>query len=93
MPNRPKLDGIPKHIRSKVFPVKDERRTNPLSLTPGGDEVVILYNNGDALYYNKIKYLENYVKTTISQHPGEINRIFLKTDGAEKFDEIDIRFN
>jgi len=45
----------------KELKVKDEHRTNELSLRPGGSEVTVKYTDGRALTYDKIKNPERYV--------------------------------
>jgi hypothetical protein len=45
----------------KEIKVKDEHRTNELSLRPGGSEVTVKYGDGRVLTYDKIKNPEAYV--------------------------------
>lgn len=42
--------------------VKDELRTNDLSLTPGGSEVKTIMQDGKDIIYDKIKYVKGYCK-------------------------------
>ena len=42
--------------------VRDSHRTNDLSLTPGGDVVTVVHNNGDLRVYDKIKNVYAYTK-------------------------------
>jgi hypothetical protein len=41
--------------------VKDQYRTNPLSLTPGGSQVKIVHENGRSFIYDKVKNPINYI--------------------------------
>jgi hypothetical protein len=42
--------------------VKDEYRTNPLSLKPGGYTVMVEYRDGTILCYDKIKNPNAYIE-------------------------------
>ena len=46
---------------SRTLKVADQFRTNNLSLTPGGSEVIITYKNGQRLVYDKIKNPKKYI--------------------------------
>ena len=59
-------EGLPKELAEKVLRVNDEFRTNPLSLKPGGVDIVVEYTTGDVLLYDKIKYPDRYVKRILS---------------------------
>ena len=54
--------------------VKDQHRTNPLSLKPGGQEVTIIYENGQSFIYDKVKNPGLYVKR-ISKTGAEHGRM------------------
>lgn len=41
--------------------VADEFRTNPLSLSPGGSIVTVVFSNGKMLDYDKVKSPKKYV--------------------------------
>lgn len=41
--------------------VADEFRTNPLSLSPGGSIVTVMFSNGKMLDYDKVKSPKKYV--------------------------------
>lgn len=41
--------------------VTDEFRTNPLSLSPGGSIVTVMFSNGKMLDYDKVKSPKKYV--------------------------------
>lgn len=41
--------------------VADEFRTNPLSLSPGGSIVTVVFSNGRMLDYDKVKSPKKYV--------------------------------
>lgn len=45
-----------------VIRVKDDYRTNPLSLQPGGVDVKVYYPNGKARIYSRIKNVEAYTR-------------------------------
>ena len=40
--------------------VKDDYRTNDLSLTPGGSEVTTIMKNGSSKTYDKVKFVDKY---------------------------------
>jgi hypothetical protein len=46
---------------SKTIHVKDQYRTNPLSLIPGGHTVEVSYSDGITLCYNRIKSPRKYI--------------------------------
>lgn len=60
---------------SKVIKVKDEHRTNPESLVPGGSLVETFTSNGVRLQYDKIKNPKAYI-SKISRDP-EIEKIYV----------------
>lgn len=65
--------------------VKDEYRTNKLSLRPGGSLVRVIYKNGSDLEYDKIKFPKAYVSRLEGKE--EIVRIFVDEElvwSAEK---------
>jgi len=45
-----------------AFDVKDEYRTNSLSLTPGGYTVMVEFKDGTILFYDKIKCPNAYIE-------------------------------
>jgi hypothetical protein len=45
-----------------AYDVKDEYRTNPLSLIPGGYTVMVEYKDGTILFYDKIKNPNAYIE-------------------------------
>jgi|688.fasta_scaffold65150_4 hypothetical protein len=42
--------------------VKDEYRTNPLSVEPGGHEVTVIHEGGKTFIYDKVKRPGAYIK-------------------------------
>lgn len=59
--------------------VSDDYRTNELSLQPGGYEVIVVYENGKRLIYDKVKRPGSYIKS-IALKPtanGEIVEILV----------------
>ncbi len=60
---------------SKIIKVKDEHRTNPESLVPGGSTVETYTSNGVRLQYDKIKNPKAYI-AKISRDP-EIEKIYV----------------
>jgi len=55
-----------------AYDVKDEYRTNHLSLIPGGYTVMVEYKDGTILFYDKIKNPNAYIE-----------RIYLNQDVKE----------
>ena len=39
-----------------ILYVSDEFRTNPMSLNPGGSNVVVEYHSGDKFGYSRVKF-------------------------------------
>lgn len=60
--------------------VKDEYRTNSLSLKPGGQEVTVLYENGKSYTYDKIKNPSLYIRNISDKKPAKISKVFLNGD-------------
>ena len=54
--------------------VKDEFRTNDLSLIPGGKTVSVTYANGRTLVYDKVKSPEKYI-AALRNKPSENGEI------------------
>lgn len=49
------------------FKVQDQYRTNPLSHQPGGYEVTVVYSDGKAFTYDKVKRPGYYVQSIEAQ--------------------------
>jgi hypothetical protein len=47
--------------------VKDEHRSNELSVMPGGSEVKAFYANNTSLIYDKIKNVKKYCSVLMSK--------------------------
>lgn len=64
--------------------VKDKYRTNPLSLEPGGYNVVVVYEGGLKLVYDKVKKPGWYVKSISEKNKehGKIVQIFVDNNLA-----------
>lgn len=58
--------GLPEELAEKVLRADDEYRTNPLSLKPGGVDIVVEYTTDEVLLYDKIKHPDRYVKRILS---------------------------
>ena len=63
----------------KLLNVKDKYRTNPLSLTPGGEIVTVTYSSGNVFVYDKIKKPGLYIKSIENRNKqyGKIVEILL----------------
>lgn len=57
-----------------MFRVGDDFRTNPLSLTPGGHDVVVVWQDGASYLYDNFKAPKNYV-SSISKKPSKHGRM------------------
>lgn len=55
--------GLPEEIADEVLWVSDEYRVNPLSHIKGGSEIIVEYQNGEVLGYDKIKYPSKFIGT------------------------------
>lgn len=65
--------------------VSDQYRTNPLSLKPGGCEVIVVFENGKRFIYDKIKKPQAYVRniSTKETEHGRITEVLV--DGGLKW--------
>jgi len=61
------IQGLSTEISSSLFWVGQSYRTNELSLTPGGTNVIVHYRNGEVLGYNRIKYPSKYIDAILSR--------------------------
>jgi hypothetical protein len=59
--------GLPDEFKGRVLRIEDEFRTNPLSLQPGGSDVVIEYHDGNVFGYDRIKDTTRYISTIFSK--------------------------
>jgi hypothetical protein len=87
--------GIPEDLVDKIYRVQDEYRTNPLSLAPGGCNIVVEYYNQEVLLYDKVKYPSKYIyvilkhvvngdisETNIAElAESKLKRVFIKNQG------------
>lgn len=64
----------------KALKVKDQFRTNDLSLKPGGYEVTVIHENGKIFIYDKIKNPGMYIKS-ISAKSKNGPIVEIKIDG------------
>jgi len=62
------IGGLPIDIQNKVLWVKDEYRTNYLSLIPGGTDVIIEYKSEKVLGYDKIKEPNLYIENILEKY-------------------------
>jgi len=63
--------------------VGDQYRTNPLSHTPGGHEVAVVYSSGKIFEYDKVKKPGSYVKAISIKNGDEWGTIAqIKVDGV-----------
>lgn len=72
--------GLPTIIAQNVKWVGDEYRTNPLSLEPGGTDVVVEYVGHIVLGYDKIKKSESYIDKVASslKSKGKIVSVYAR---------------
>lgn len=59
------------------YRIKDEYRDNPLSRTPGGDEVFVYYGN-EIRVYDKVKNPKAYANAILERSDKEITKIEIK---------------
>lgn len=57
---------------SNTLHISDQYRTNPLSLSPGGYEIRVIYNSGKTYVYDKIKDPSRYIAMMNSSDIYEI---------------------
>lgn len=63
--------------------VKDEYRTNPLSLEPGGHQVTVFYNNGSNFVYDKVKKPSAYIRNMYNKEKEGRKMIRILVDGGQ----------
>ena len=73
-------DGLPFFIVENVKWVSDDYRTNPLSLEPGGTDVIVEYVGQLVLGYDKIKHSQEYIKVAASnlKSKGKIVSVYAR---------------
>jgi hypothetical protein len=54
--------GLPDDLIGSILWVNDEYRTNPLSLEPGGSDIIVEYSNKEVFGYDKIKIPSKYIE-------------------------------
>lgn len=65
-----------------MFRVGDDFRKNPLSLTPGGHDVVVVWQDGASYLYDNVKAPKKYV-SSISKKPSKHGRMVeVRVDNA-----------
>ena len=57
--------GLREQLRSVILWVSDHFHLHPLSLEPGGFDVVVEYHSGEVFGYDKIKSLWLYVQAIL----------------------------
>jgi hypothetical protein len=68
---------------SKIFRANDRYRQNELSLTPGGDTLIVHYGDGRIISYDKIKNPEAYCNYVLSKSGNNILKI--ESNGVQLF--------
>ncbi len=63
---------------NKPFKVGRSFRTNEMSYTPGGCTIVVEYNNGQVLEYDKVKYPQKYIRKVMEKEG--VKNAYIKTD-------------
>jgi hypothetical protein len=63
--------------------VKDEYRTNPLSLEPGGHQVTVFYDNGSNFVYDKVKKPSSYIRNIYNKEKGARSMTRILVDGNQ----------
>ncbi|MFL0684607.1 MAG: hypothetical protein ACJLTB_15510 [Algoriphagus aquaeductus] len=71
-PNRVFI-GIPEDLAKYIFWVDREYRTNPLSHSLGGTDIVVEFNNGKLFGYDLIKYPNKYLEGILTKELNQIN--------------------
>jgi hypothetical protein len=61
------IQGLPQELQNDLFWVGQKYRTNELSLSPGGTNVIVYYQSGDVLGYDRIKYPSRYIDVILSR--------------------------
>ena len=60
--------GLPQDLIKKILWVDTDYRTNPLSHSPGGSDVIVEYHAGMVLGYDRIKFPGSYISTIITNN-------------------------
>jgi hypothetical protein len=58
--------GLPTNLQRKLYWVNRSYRTNSLSHEAGGGDIVVEYEDGNVLGYDRIKYPSAYISTIFS---------------------------
>lgn len=62
---------------------KDSNRINPMSHTPGGAVVEVIYQDGYSMVYDKVKHPQKYVEAILAKSDRKINLI--KVDDVQVY--------
>lgn len=62
--------------------VKDNYRTNELSLEPGGHEVTVIHESGKSFVYDKVKRPGMYIKSISGRDKGHGAIVEILLDGT-----------
>ena len=73
--------GLPDELKNIVLWVADEFRINPLSLKPGGSDVVVEYHDGNVFGYDRIKDPASYIRAIFAK------KIILEIQNFEELSE------
>ena len=83
---RRQLSGVPQYLHDRIVWVADEYRTNELSLQTGGYRVIVCYQKGKTLGYDKIKRPPAYVKQIWEK---DITRIYVDYETWDEDDQLE----
>jgi hypothetical protein len=79
--------GLPLELKDKVLWVSDDYRTNSLSLTPGGCDVVVEYHNGNVYGYTRIKFPSRYIPTFFN---NEVKNSYSDYDSLDQEKQLEV---
>lgn len=79
--------GLPNDIIGKILWIADNYRINPLSRTPGGNDVVIEYTNGKIYAYDRVKFPSLYINKIFITY---ISDQYSSFENLERIKQIEI---
>ena len=67
----------------KNIVVKDKYRKNPLSLQPGGSNVIVTYSDGFSQTYDKVKFPDAFIRKINESNQRRFPIVSISIDGKQ----------
>lgn len=85
--------GLPETLKDRIFWVGEKFRTNPLSFTPGGMDVVVEYCSNVVLGYDRVKYPGKYIRKFFLGAIKITDEVFDSYDRDKQFSLVKSQIN